>query len=37
VIYSLAYKMFGDKYWGMGELLYGLAQGAVLSVGFLLQ
>jgi hypothetical protein len=31
VLYSMAYKLFGDKYWTMGELLYGLVQGLVMA------
>jgi hypothetical protein len=32
IIYSLSFKIFGDKYWTMGELSYGLLQGIVMAV-----
>jgi len=31
ISYGLTYKLFGDKYWTMGELLYGLIQGIVMA------
>lgn len=33
ICYNLTFKMFGDSYWTMGELLYGLVQGVIMAIG----
>jgi len=32
ICYGLTYKLFGSKYWTMGELLYGFVQGVAMAI-----